>query len=78
MDTEPNTPIEISVCQRGQWLAIWTLQGVQLSPCLMGVEEWWTYIPWSELINGGGKTDNGRRMGRKLSALELGGLLALI
>ena len=39
--------------------------------CGAVLEEWWTYIPWSEVINGEGRTGNGRRIGRKLSALEL-------
>ena len=40
--------------------------------------EWWTYIPWSDVINGEGTTQSGKRLGRKLSALELVGPLALI
>ena len=46
--------------------------------CGAVLEEWWTYIPWSEVINGEGRTGNGRRIGRKLSALELVGPLALL
>ena len=46
--------------------------------CGAVLEEWWTYIPWSERINNGSRTDGGRIIGRKLSALELVGPLALL
>ena len=44
----------------------------------MVIEEWWTYIPWSDRINSNGMTESGKRLGRKLSALELVGPLALL
>ena len=48
------------------------------SGCGAVLGEWWTYIPWTETINGEAKTESGRKIGRKLSALELVGPLALL
>ena len=40
---------------------------------------WWTYMPWSQAINSGRKTQDGRNLDRVMSALELvGPLLALV
>ena len=46
--------------------------------CGAVLEDWWCYIPWSQKINGEGETQSGRRIGRKLSALELVGPLVLV
>ena len=46
--------------------------------CGVVLEEWWTYIPWSAKINKDGRSETGKRLGRKLSALELVGPLALL
>ena len=46
--------------------------------CGAVLQEEWVYIPWSEAINGAAVTEKGTRIGRKLSALELIGPLALI
>ena len=39
---------------------------------------WWTYIPWSDYINLTGHTSKGRKVARKLSALELIAPLAMV
>jgi hypothetical protein len=38
----------------------------------------WVFVPWSKTINMGGKAVDGKRLGKKLSALELVGPLAMI
>ena len=48
------------------------------SGCGALLEDWWIYIPWSHSVNGDKTTDSGRRIGRKLSALELIGPLAIL
>ena len=40
--------------------------------------EWWLYLPWSKAINTGRVTEQGRRLDRSMSALELVGPLAAI
>ena len=45
------------------------------SGCGAVLEDWWSYIPWGKVINGGDKTEDGKRIGRKFSALELVGPL---
>ena len=55
--------------------------GTTLTPgsgCGAVLEEWWTYVPWSPVINGEGRMETGKRIGRKLTALELVGPLALV
>jgi len=39
---------------------------------------WWAYIPWSRKINCGVKAEDGKKLSRKLSALELVGPLLAI
>jgi hypothetical protein len=39
---------------------------------------WWFYIPWASRINAGGWRIEGKKVGRKLSALELIGPLVVI
>jgi hypothetical protein len=39
---------------------------------------WWFYIPWPQTINSGGWRVEGKKVGRKLSALELIGPLVAI
>ncbi len=39
---------------------------------------WWYYIPWAKRINAGGWKVDGKKVGRKLSALELAGPLVVI
>jgi hypothetical protein len=39
---------------------------------------WWFYVPWSKKINAGGWRIDGKKVGRKLSALELVGPLIAI
>jgi hypothetical protein len=39
---------------------------------------WWYYIPWAKRINAGGWRVDGKKVGRKLSALELAGPLILV
>ena len=48
------------------------------SGCGAVLEEWWIYLPWSNTINGQETTRSGRRVGRKLSALELVAPLAIL
>ena len=38
----------------------------------------WFYIPWSRRVNGGGRDLDGKKLGRKLSALELVGPLVTV
>lgn len=40
--------------------------------------QWWFYIPWAKRINAGGWRIDGKKVGRKLSALELIGPLVVI
>ena len=40
--------------------------------------DWWVYLPWSRTINGLGADDRGRRLGRKMSLLELIGPLLVV
>lgn len=40
--------------------------------------DWWYYIPWAKRINAGGWRVDGKKVGRKLSALELVGPLVVI
>jgi hypothetical protein len=39
---------------------------------------WWYYIPWARRINAGGWKVDGKKVGRKLSALELAGPLIVV
>lgn len=39
---------------------------------------WWSYVPWSKVINLGGDAGNGRRLNRVMSALELVGPLLVV
>jgi hypothetical protein len=39
---------------------------------------WWYYIPWAKRINAGGWKVDGKKVGRKLSALELAGPLVVV
>ena len=39
---------------------------------------WWYYMPWAERINAGGWKVDGKKVGRKLSALELAGPLIVV
>jgi hypothetical protein len=41
-------------------------------------DSWWFYVPWSKKINAGGWRVDGKKVGRKLSALELIGPLIAI
>ena len=41
-------------------------------------EEWWGYIPWPTKINCGVKAEDGKKLSRKLSALELVGPLVCV
>ena len=38
----------------------------------------WFYVPWSRRINGGGRAEDGKKLARKLSALELVGPLVTV
>jgi hypothetical protein len=40
--------------------------------------DWWYYIPWAKRINAGGWRVDGKKVGRKLSALELVGPLVVV
>jgi hypothetical protein len=40
--------------------------------------EWWYYIPWAKRVNAGGWKVDGKKVGRKLSALELVGPLVVV
>ena len=42
------------------------------------VDNWWTYLPWSDIINHGGVDNRGKRLRSKLSALELVGPLLVV
>ena len=48
------------------------------SGCGALVGNWWSYIAWSDFINGDGEAEGGKRVGRKLSALELVGPLLIV
>ena len=39
---------------------------------------WWYFLPWSRAINSGDKAADDKRLAKKLSALELVGLLAVV
>jgi len=39
---------------------------------------WWYFLPWSKAINCGDFADDGKRLGKKLSALELVGPLVIV
>ncbi len=39
---------------------------------------WWFFLPWSKAVNCGVKAADGKRLGKKLSALELIGPLAVL
>ena len=39
---------------------------------------WWFQVPWGTAINGGGRAEDGKKFGRKLSALELVGPLVCL
>jgi hypothetical protein len=41
-------------------------------------EDWWAYIPWPRKINCGVKAADGKKLSRKLSALELVGPLLCV
>ena len=40
--------------------------------------DWWYYVPWARRINAGGWRIDGKKVGRKLSALELVGPLVVV
>ena len=40
--------------------------------------DWWYYMPWARRINAGGWRVDGKKVGRKLSALELAGPLIVV
>jgi hypothetical protein len=40
--------------------------------------DWWAYVPWTKKINCGVKADDGKKLSRKLSALELVGPLLCV
>jgi hypothetical protein len=40
--------------------------------------DWWFYVPWAKRINAGGWRIDGKKVGRKLSALELIGPLVAV
>jgi hypothetical protein len=40
--------------------------------------KWWFFVPWSRRINCGAKADDGKKLARKLSALELVGPLVVV
>ncbi len=42
------------------------------------LEDWWYYIPWARRINAGGWKVDGKKIGRKLSVLELVGPLVVV
>jgi hypothetical protein len=42
------------------------------------LEDWWYYIPWARRINAGGWRVDGKKVGHKLSALELVGPLVVV
>ncbi len=42
------------------------------------VGSWWFFLPWSRAINLGRRAADGKRLGKKLSALELVGPLAVV
>jgi hypothetical protein len=42
------------------------------------LDDWWYYIPWAKRINAGGWRVDGKKVGRKLSALELVGPLVVV
>ncbi len=46
--------------------------------CGVVSNSWWAYVPWSKKINCGSKAEDGKKIGRKLSALELVGPLVCI
>ena len=41
-------------------------------------EEWWFYVPWSRKINAGVRAADGKKLSRKMSALELVGPLVAV
>jgi hypothetical protein len=41
-------------------------------------QQWWTYVPWGRKINCGVKAADGKKLSRKLSALELVGPLVCV
>ena len=41
-------------------------------------QEWWAYVPWGKKINCGVKAEDGKKLSRKLSALELVGPLICV
>ena len=41
-------------------------------------DSWWTFLPWSRKINMGGRSRNGKELGRMMSALELIGPLIVV
>jgi len=42
------------------------------------IGDWWYFLPWSKAINCGDFAEDGRRLGKKLSALELVGPLVVM
>jgi len=42
------------------------------------MNDWWYYVPWARRINAGGWRVDGKKVGRKLSALELAGPLIIV
>jgi hypothetical protein len=42
------------------------------------MNDWWYYVPWARRINAGGWRVDGKKVDRKLSALELAGPLIIV
>ena len=53
-----------------------SLEGFRGSGGVIG--DWWYFLPWSTTINAGDRAADGKRLSKKLSALELVGPLAVV
>jgi hypothetical protein len=53
-----------------------SLEGFRGSGGVVG--DWWYFLPWSAAINAGDRASDGKRLSKKLSALELIGPLAVV
>jgi len=53
-----------------------SLEGFRGSGGVVG--DWWYFLPWSTTINAGDRAADGKRLSKKLSALELVGPLAVV
>jgi len=53
-----------------------SLEGFRGSGGVIG--DWWYFLPWSVTINAGDRAADGKRLSKKLSALELVGPLAVV